>query len=774
MTDEKHLRVEGTDECDDRGHRSGTMFRSWMATLPPETWTFLFYFACAVFLTWPLVLHMNTSVYGHHGDNMGSIWNLWWFRNHGSFGGATFSTNLLGFPFQSSLGMPIEPLGYLYWRFLLLFMNEVIAWNVDTILGFFLSGVTMYYLVRYIARDRRVAAFAGFAYLFGVYHAAYAAYVGAYLGATQWMPLYILCLLKFLDEPRWKTAVYLGASGILVAGMSVHYGLFMAVFTGAFLAGKWLYDVIASAREAGGFIGSVRRGLTVNKRTALMSLAALLAVVVVVLPLFYAFVASYGRPAQWPTGPLPSELRIQMFREISGAVPVQYAAPNAGNPVLGTVGEKMLEGTLYIFGNTSYVGWSILALSLACPFAWWRKRRRRKDRNASSESGPEVRPDDPPGARCVKGARGILWGFAAGGLAGFLFSLRPHLDIGGLRIPTPTVVLGKVAPWFRWYNRFAIVVAMSLIVIASFTVYRLLLLRRQVIGRAVVLAIAAFLAVEMVLVPPFKRVDFATIPPVFDRVSELGEGEAVAYYPMKETGLFITSLLMFYQRYTGKPMLNGATPNSDGEAMRRTVYSPYDPATPGVLKRLGINYAVLFEGQIEGAGAHRLDPDRLPTGFEELERFKSDRAHRAARLYRVAGPPADMVPLYLDNISIPVLDNEGDVTRLVDGTGIIRILNFSGTDRTVTFRLPVASRFSRQRVSLALPDGRVLLEATMDRGKAGIAELRNLLIPEEGLDLEIRTEGASHYLSSSEVSIYGLLKNSIEIDSVELVAINHE
>lgn len=777
----------------DGGKGKGSV-KTWLLELPPEIWIFAFYLACALFLTWPLIAHMNSSVYGHPADNLGSIWVNWWYKNHGAFGGSTFSTTMLGFPFKSSLGFPFEPLGYLYWRFLMLFTNEVIAWNVDTILGFFLSGVTMYYLVRYILADRRVAFFAGFAYLFAVYHAAYAAYIGAALGATQWMPLFVLCLLKFLDRPRWKTAVYLALSAVLVASISLHYGLFMAVFTGAFLVARWIYNAIRRSREEG-IKSSIAKGLQVNRKTALMSLTVILILVVAIMPFFYIFVAMYNPSSNWPTSPLPSELRIPELRENSGALPVQYIAPNTNNPVLGNVGAKMLKGTLYSFGNTSYVGWSILALAIACPFVWMKRRKGRKKGGEKEESEPvpedatggktDAAPDKPhassrerqeeaPGSdalpvRCGVKTRATLWGFATAAVVAFLFSLRPVYHIGKLTIPMPSALLGTVAPWFRWYNRFAVVVALCLIVIASFTIYRLLLLRKRMLAFLIPIALIIFLAVEMVLVPPFRKFDFATVPPVFKRVSELGKDAAVAYYPMEESGPFVTSLLMFYQRYTRKPMINGAVANSDGEAMRRTVYDPYDPAVPGILSRLGIENMVLFEGQIGESGEFRLDPGKLPAGLEQVERFRDKQVYGNARLYRVTSPPAELVPLYLGNISVPYLLKDRTIIRLLDETGTLKILNYSKKDQRITFRIPVTNRFPKQQVEVALPDGKPLFRTVMGKDQAGIIELRNLLVPANGLDLEISARGSFHPLTKYEVVVYGVQQATLELGNVEMV-----
>ncbi|MBU4194040.1 MAG: hypothetical protein KKF66_03480, partial [Actinobacteria bacterium] len=209
--------------------------------MPPELPIFLFYLAVTLFLTWPLIIRFTTSIYGVPGDNLGAIWAGWWTRNAGSFGAGASFCPLAGFPFGTELGgIPMEPVSYVIDRFLLVFTNEVIAFNIETMASFFLSGVTMYHLVRYLTRDRRAAFFGGFAYLIVPYHAYLSMFMGGGITAVQWMPLYILLLLKFIREPDGKNTALLALGAVLVAGTSLHYGLFMAIFTAAFVAGRYV------------------------------------------------------------------------------------------------------------------------------------------------------------------------------------------------------------------------------------------------------------------------------------------------------------------------------------------------------------------------------------------------------------------------------------------------------------------------------------------------------------------------------------------------------
>ncbi|PKQ28662.1 MAG: hypothetical protein CVT63_01750, partial [Candidatus Anoxymicrobium japonicum] len=97
--------------------KSARAILSRLRAFPPEVWIFFFYLAFTLFLTWPLIIHLRTSVYGYPGDNLGAIWMNWWVKNAGAMGGSATFSPMIGYPFGSSLGFPLEPLVYLESRF---------------------------------------------------------------------------------------------------------------------------------------------------------------------------------------------------------------------------------------------------------------------------------------------------------------------------------------------------------------------------------------------------------------------------------------------------------------------------------------------------------------------------------------------------------------------------------------------------------------------------------------------------------------------------------
>ena len=334
-------------------------------------------------------------------------------------------------------------------------------------------------------------------------------------------------------------------------------------------------------------------------------------------------------------------------------------------------------------------------------------------------------------------------------------------------IPMPSTLFRSLAPWFRWYMRIGVVVNICLIVIACFGLHWLL---DKLKGRYWALLMAPLtivLVLEMIIVPPFQNFRFDTIPEVFEGVTRLPEGSTLAFYPIDESGTFTTSNIRFYQRWFEKPMLNGAVGNSDGEALRRTVYNPFNEATPGILSRFDIDSIVLFDDWYREANPDGQVVSALPPGLDLVESFAGEGKFMNAHIFRVSASKADLVPLYLGDISVPVLDEGTITTRVVVRQGVISILNFSGGDATVDLRLPVSNPFTPREVAIESGD-RLLWWADLDAGEEVVAEINDLVVPGEGIDLHLFAKGAIHTLTSGDITLFGTELASFRVGDLEI------
>ncbi|MCJ7517943.1 MAG: hypothetical protein MUO18_08290, partial [Methanomassiliicoccales archaeon] len=323
-------------------------------------------------------------------------------------------------------------------------------------------------------------------------------------------------------------------------------------------------------------------------------------------------------------------------------------------------------------------------------------------------------------------------------------------------------------PWFRWYLRISIIIVICLTILACFGLSRILNKLKGLWKETLLVSLMVILAIEMLNVPPFRYIDLSNVPRVFKKLEALPKGSAIAFYPMNETGLFLTSELMNFQREFQKPMLNGAYDNSDGEALRRTVFNPYDDATPCILRRFNIDYFVYFKERMLGAGEKTNGKHLLPPGLKLMEKVDEKGAFRNADVFRITAPKAELVPLYLGDINIPRTLSDMTTMRVMIVEGIIKILNFSGEDKQVTLRLPISNNTIDREIVIKSGE-RTLFQRKLSRDQEIVAEIPNLTIPKKGLDLHLIVHGPPARLSDDEIVILGTQIGTVTLGDLAIV-----
>ena len=736
--------------------------------VPPEVPIFFFYLLVSLFLTWPLIIRFTTSIYGHAGDNLGGVWGLWWVRNASLFGAKPSFCPIIGFPFGTHMGLPTDALSYLFDRFLLLFTNEVIVYNIETLLSFILSGVTMYYLVRYLTKDRRAALFGGFAYLIVPYHAFHAMFIGGGIMAVQWMPLYMLLLIKFVRQPTRKSAALLVLGSVLVAGTSIHYGLFMAVFTFAFLLGRLAHKKIAARLQLEKEGSKEKVPWGINRRTLVYSLAVLLLAAMLIAPIFYFSAAPVSSPGKWPTPAVITHLRTLRAITWGAATPGNYLLPNNSLLLFSMFKPNAVVKELN-WKSSIYIGWVIIILAALC-FVLWRGEGTKEDRDEipPTEGGVCVRAEEreKPSWR-TDSVRHELCGFLTAAAVVAILSLKPYVYIGSTKIPLPSALLKLFAPPFRWYLRMGIVVGICMIVIACFGFELILERIKNRRWWLLLVPLMALLALEMLIIPPFASYSFKEVPSIFKKVESMPEGSTFAFYPVLESGPFANTELLFYQRWFKKPMLNGAVEESDGEVLRRTVYSPFNPATPGILRRFGIDYLVILERMAEQVYGGKLELSNLPPGLEPVGKYPGKGTFGDSYLFKVTAPKAELVPLYTGEITRPSVAKGSLALRLMGRQCKIKILNYSGRTVRAHLDIPISNPFADNKVE-AGTDNSVLWRSELVKGQSGMACIEDLEVPPGGIDISITTASPLSELPDAWVGAYGIEKASIILSDVWL------
>jgi hypothetical protein len=229
-------------------------------------------------LTYPLAIHLGTAIPGPYGDNWQYYWNLWWMRQFAS--GQVpdlFHTNYLYYPngvslyfdtltiFDAFVTLPIQ-----------MVFNAIAAYNTAVLMGFAFSGWTAYLLADYVvgmseqgeARAevdipaRWLAAFAaGFIFTFCPYH--FAHLMGHLnLVAMEWIPLYVLFLLKATQTQRWRFVPMAGLFLALTALADWYYVMYLVMFTVLYVVVRVVttrprFNMVMSDLVRVGLIGAV-------------------------------------------------------------------------------------------------------------------------------------------------------------------------------------------------------------------------------------------------------------------------------------------------------------------------------------------------------------------------------------------------------------------------------------------------------------------------------------------------------------------------------------
>jgi hypothetical protein len=318
----------------------------------------------------------------------------------------------------------LQPLTDLPGRALARLVGPVAAYNVLVLATFPLSAATAYLLARWVVGSHLGAMVAGLAYAFLPFHVTQAA-GHPHVAQTQWLPLYLLALWRCIDRPDLLRAALLLASAAAVA---------LADLYGGFIAG-----VLSPAALVAYGVGSpTRPGERSLRRVAITGLVLTAGAAAGLVVIHYFAPAVVLRP-----GSLAFP-RAELF--VWSAKWWSYLIPPADHPLLGLsvrefwsrrgVGESLLEH------QQVSVGGSLLVLGAVPLWLWIRGERS----SLAVRSAPVL-----ASLACVA----------------LLCSLSPERRIGPLTFVRPSALLYEVAPMFRAYSRFGVVVGLMTALLAG-------------------------------------------------------------------------------------------------------------------------------------------------------------------------------------------------------------------------------------------------------------------------------------------------------------------
>ena len=116
--------------------------------------------------------------------------------------------------------------------------GEPLAYNILWLSSFILAALGAYLLIRYLTNNKIASFIGGFIYGFSPIHYIFSTGFG---GAThiEWIPFFILFLLKYINKPSIKNIILTGIFLVLIIINEPHFALYIALFTIILLSYKF-------------------------------------------------------------------------------------------------------------------------------------------------------------------------------------------------------------------------------------------------------------------------------------------------------------------------------------------------------------------------------------------------------------------------------------------------------------------------------------------------------------------------------------------------------
>ncbi len=529
----------------------------------------LLYIAYALWVTWPVALHLDTRIYGAvPGDIAGAIAYSREVVEHGVF---PFAPARLT-DFDAPAGLPVQwvlNVTALPGTALLVGMAAVFGATAGhtlyTLAGYVASGLAMFLLARRVSGSASAALVAGFAFAF------YPFAVNKGLGHLHFVhgwPLVLLVwrMLELAQVPGRRNALLAGAAIAFAMWFTPYYMLIAAV--AACVLGVVVLVVGWSARR----LRAAAAGLAV---AAAVPVALVLALGVLSIA---SASAEVGRARSHPLSQLTA----------FSARAHEFLVPDRNNLLLDT--GSYLSARLHSsnFSESSlYVGWTVILLAAA----------------AAALAALDVRRLGRAALVRIRGSAALTGVLLA--VCGVAFAAPPQLTVAGRLIPMPSWFIHHVSGTWRVYSRFVVLVILGLALLAALAIaaWSRSSPRRSA---AVIGLLLPLVAVDLWARPP-DAVTALSTPPMYEKLRSLGPG-IVAEYPLLPAAVPDASAI-FYQQAGGHPIFNGYAEGSRSESRKLELVDLGDRETAPDLAAWGVRWIVVrpaYGGGAPGAGYQRV------------------------------------------------------------------------------------------------------------------------------------------------------------------------
>lgn len=210
------------DHCTNLTMKTGKAFLHFAGILA-------FFAILTVIMTYPSVFHMGMGYFG--GDTLLTAWILAWDLHKAQEGFKYFWDANIFYPMKGTFAYSEHLLGNLiFFVPLSLFTKNILLMlNIQLLLTFILSGVSMYYLVRYLTGNTGAAIISGLIYAFYPYrfvHVERIHVLGSYC-----IPLVFLYWHKSMRDPVIKNLIPFALFFMVQTTVSGYLGVYTIFFT---------------------------------------------------------------------------------------------------------------------------------------------------------------------------------------------------------------------------------------------------------------------------------------------------------------------------------------------------------------------------------------------------------------------------------------------------------------------------------------------------------------------------------------------------------------
>jgi hypothetical protein len=455
------------------------------------------YVVLSIIFTYP-VLFLKNSIPGY-GDAFWYLWDLWWYKTALLNFSNPYYTQYIFHPVGVNLALSeVSPFNALVSVPLQLLFGLSSSYKIIWIGTFILSGYGTFLLVKYLTDDEKAAFVSGLIFMFCPYRFSHS--LGHLnLLSTEWIPFYVLFLIKSLNEDRRSNAIYAALFFFLTAICSYYYIPFLVILT-------LMYLIYRQTDKRGISDGAVIR------RIALMITVSSMAVAPFLYPLLkemltaksgYAYGGGY----------------LQLSSDL-----LSFFIPSGFHPMYRNV--LPLEYPPLAGGEYVFIGYSVILLSFLAFF---------KSRLGDSR----------------------FWGLSA--FAFFVLCLGPILQINGQKIylPLPYAIIMHI-PIFslaRAPGRWDILLVLSLAILSGYGFNYLTKNYNSLLKNSLLIFFSLLILFEFLTIP--LAVSSLHIPAFYEQMAKDAEDYSLLEIP-SEWGEFISYAdYMYFQTPHQKRLVTG-------------------------------------------------------------------------------------------------------------------------------------------------------------------------------------------------------------------------